>query len=77
MCAGCRERVPAARLVRLVWRDGRVVVDQRRALPGRGVNLHPGCAPQVLRNRGVQRGLRRDLDGTQLRDLLAGLAAAP
>ena len=76
MCAGCRERVPAERLVRLVWQDGRVVVDPRRRQPGRGVNLHPECAPLVLRNRGVQRGLRRELDGVQVRELLAGLATA-
>ncbi len=77
MCAGCRERVPTDRLVRLVWQGGRVVIDPRRREPGRGVNLHPACAPLVLRNRGVQRGLRRDLDGAQVRELLGGLAAAP
>ena len=76
MCAGCRERGPADRLVRLVWREGRVAVDARRREPGRGVNLHPECAPLVLRNRGVQRGLRRELDGAQVRELLDGLAGA-
>ena len=76
MCAGCRERAPVSELVRLAWQAGRVVVDERRRLPGRGVNLHPGCGPRVLRNRGVQRGLRRELDGGQLKELLAALAGA-
>lgn len=74
MCAGCRQRVDREELVRLVWRDGSVVVDERRRLPGRGVNLHPGCAALVLRNRGVGRGLRREVDGEQLRTLLDSLS---
>lgn len=77
MCAGCRVRAPLADLVRLAWQDGRVVVDRQRRLPGRGVNLHPGCAPRVLKNRGVPRGLRQEVDGSQLRDLLATLGDAP
>lgn len=75
MCAGCRGRAPISELVRLAWQEGRVVVDERRRLPGRGVNLHPACAPRLLRNRGVPRGLRREVDGGQLRDLLESLAA--
>lgn len=72
MCAGCRERAPQRELLRLAWVDGEgVVVDAQRRLPGRGVNLHPGCAALVLRNRGVARGLRREVDGAQLRVLLA------
>jgi hypothetical protein len=50
-----------------------VVVDAARRLPGRGVSLHPGCAALVLRNRGVGRGLRREVDGEQLRALLDSL----
>ena len=74
MCAGCRGRAPRSELVRLAWVEGEgVVVDERRRLPGRGVNLHPGCAALVLRNRGVGRGLRREVDGERLRTLLAGL----
>ena len=77
MCAGCRGRAPVSELVRLAWQGGRVVVDERRRLPGRGVNLHPGCGLKVLRNRGVQRGLRTELDGAQLRELLAALTGPP
>jgi predicted RNA-binding protein YlxR (DUF448 family) len=74
MCAGCRRRVPQSELVRLAWQEGAgVVLDAARRLPGRGVNLHPGCAPLALRNRGVGRGLRREVDGGQLRELLASL----
>ena len=72
MCAGCRQRAPRRELVRLVWQEGAgVVVDTSRRLPGRGVNLHPDCGDAVLRNRGVGRGLRREVDGDQLRALLA------
>ena len=74
MCAGCRGRASVSELVRLAWQDGRVVVDERRRLPGRGVNLHPGCAPKLLRNRAVPRGLRREVDGGQLKELLDSLA---
>jgi predicted RNA-binding protein YlxR (DUF448 family) len=77
MCAGCRERAPQAELLRLAWLDGEVVVDQRRRLPGRGVYLHPSCGPRLLRNRGVPRGLRREVDGAQLRSLLESVAPAP
>ncbi|MEA4944348.1 MAG: YlxR family protein [Propionicimonas sp.] len=74
MCAGCRQRAAREELVRLVWSDGAVVVDERCRLPGRGVYLHPGCVAAVLRNRGVGRGLRREVDARQLRDLLDRLA---
>ncbi len=74
MCAGCRQRAPQPELVRLAWQEGTgVVVDVNRRAPGRGVNLHPGCAGLVLRNRGVGRGLRRDVDGEQVRALLGSL----
>ena len=75
MCAGCRRRAPQRELLRLAWVDGEgVVLDVQRRRPGRGVNLHPGCAALVLRNRGVGRGLRREVDGTQLRLLLESLS---
>ncbi|MGC3954131.1 MAG: YlxR family protein [Propionicimonas sp.] len=74
MCAGCRGRAPRSELLRLVWQPGTgVVLDAERRLPGRGVNLHAGCAALVLRNRGVGRGLRREVDGEQLRELLGSL----
>jgi len=77
MCAGCRERAPQAELLRLAWLDGQVVLDERRRLPGRGVYLHPGCGALLLRNRGVPRGLRREVDGAQLRSLLESVAPTP
>ncbi|MCW5952575.1 MAG: YlxR family protein [Propionibacteriaceae bacterium] len=75
MCAGCRQRAPQRELLRLAWQEGTgVVVDAARRLPGRGVNLHPGCAALVLRNRGVGRGLRREVDGEQVRAVLDSLS---
>lgn len=75
MCAGCRERAPQAELIRLAWHDHQVVVDERRRLPGRGVYLHQACTAKLLRNRGVPRGLRREVDGGQVRELLDSLVA--
>ena len=43
-CLGCRQRAPRSSLVRLVARDGRVVVDAAARLPGRGAWLHPASA---------------------------------
>ena len=43
-CLGCRQRAPRSSLVRLVARDGRVVVDAAARLPGRGAWLHPATA---------------------------------
>lgn len=76
-CAGCRTRAPKAELTRLAWDEGSraVVVDDRQRLPGRGVYLHPGCAPSLLRNRGVGRGLRREVDAAAVRVLLESLAS--
>lgn len=74
MCAGCRARAPKGELVRLVWDPASgVVVDRRQRLPGRGVYLHPGCGARVLRNRGVGRGLRREVDAGRVKALLDSL----
>lgn len=74
MCAGCRERAAKDALVRLVW-DGEtsVVVDLHQRLPGRGVYLHPACAARALKSRAIGRGLRRNLDGREVGNVLATL----
>ena len=75
MCAGCRERAAKHTLVRLVWNgsDG-VTVDGRQLLPGRGVYLHPGCVDRALKTRAIARGLRRTLDGGEVRAVLQNLS---
>ena len=59
-CLGCRQRAPRSSLVRLVARDGRVVVDTAARLPGRGAWVHPapGCVAAVIRRSALGRSLR-------------------
>ena len=74
MCAGCRQRADKPTLLRLVW-DGAagVLIDERQRLPGRGVYLHPACAPRALKSRAIGRGLRRSLDQAVVADALSAL----
>lgn len=72
MCAGCRERAVVEELLRLALRaDGVVVVDARRVLPGRGVNVHAACLDRALKTRAIVRGLR--LTHGLTRDEIVGL----
>ncbi|HXR44704.1 MAG TPA: YlxR family protein [Pseudolysinimonas sp.] len=61
-CLGCRQRAPRSSLVRVVARDGRVVVDTTARLPGRGAWLHPSreCAATALQRKAFGRALRAD-----------------
>lgn len=75
-CVGCRVVCPAAELVRLVLRDGRL-----RLAPtsmGRGVWLHPRaeCAQAAIKGRAFSRAFRRTVDSPSMDDLLATAAAA-
>ena len=69
-CLGCRQRAPRSSLVRLVARDGRVVVDTAARLPGRGAWVHPvpGCVSSVIRRSALGRALRSAgaLDASEL-----------
>ena len=59
-CVGCRERAPVTDLLRVVARDGVLVPDPRRRLPGRGASLHPTpeCLHAAERRRAFPRALR-------------------
>jgi predicted RNA-binding protein YlxR (DUF448 family) len=59
-CVGCRERAPIDALWRVVARDGTVVPDPGRRLPGRGAHLHPDprCLDLAERRRAFPRALR-------------------
>ena len=69
-CLGCRQRASRASLVRVVARDGRIVVDTAARLPGRGAWIHPavGCLTSALHRKAFGRALRGDqtLDIAQL-----------
>jgi predicted RNA-binding protein YlxR (DUF448 family) len=59
-CVGCRKRAPVTDLLRVVARDGALVPDPRRRLPGRGASLHPTpeCLHAAERRRAFPRALR-------------------
>jgi len=67
-CVGCRERAPVTDLLRVVARDGTLVPDPRRRLPGRGASLHPTpeCLHAAERRRAFARALRLPGGGTPL-----------
>jgi len=71
MCVGCRRRAWIGELLRVVAEDGRLVVDERRRLPGRGAWLHPepDCLAKAERRRAFPRALRASgtLDGVAVR----------
>ncbi|MFD9896465.1 YlxR family protein [Amycolatopsis sp. NPDC059027] len=60
----------------MVVKDGRLVVDERRRLPGRGAWLHPGpdCLAKAERRRAFPRALRDPgaLDAQAVREYLTG-----
>ncbi|HEX2074700.1 MAG TPA: YlxR family protein [Geodermatophilus sp.] len=57
---GCRKRAPVTELLRVVVRNGTLVPDPRRVLPGRGASLHPTpeCLHAAERRRAFPRALR-------------------
>jgi len=76
-CVGCRQRAPVSQLLRVVARDGALVPDPSRRLPGRGAHLHPdpACLELAERRKAFPRALRTPppLDVGPLRDALTGV----
>ena len=72
-CLGCRQRAPQSSLVRVVARDGRIVSDLAKRLPGRGAWLHPDpkCTETAVRRNAFGRALRVNgvLDTAELTSL--------
>lgn len=62
-CIGCRTRRKASALVRFKVLHGKLVVESRKLLPGRGAWLcpSPDCLRRALRSRGFPRALRQDV----------------
>ncbi len=71
-CVGCKRRALISELLRVVVVAGRVVVDERRRLPGRGAWLHPDpdCLAKAERRRAFPRALRAPgaLDAREVRE---------
>jgi uncharacterized protein len=59
-CVGCRGRAPVTELLRVVARDGELIPDPGRRLPGRGASVHPTpeCFRAAVRRRAFPRALR-------------------
>jgi predicted RNA-binding protein YlxR (DUF448 family) len=74
MCVGCRRRALVGELLRVIAADGRLIVDERRRLPGRGAWLHPepDCLAKAERRRAFPRALRvsGSLDAHDVREHL-------
>ena len=73
-CVGCRAREPVTEMLRVIARNGVLVPDPGRRLPGRGAHLHRdlACLAQAQRRRAFPRALRvaGPLDDTDLTDYL-------
>ena len=59
-CVACRKRVARADLLRVVARDGLLVVDERGVLPGRGAWVHETaeCMNLAVQRGAIARALR-------------------
>lgn len=53
-CVACRKRASRAELLRIVARDGRLLIDDRAVLQGRGAWVHETAE---CMNQAVQRGV--------------------
>lgn len=63
-CVGCRQRGPAAEMVRLGLRDGRVAIAAAGARSGRGASIHPraACVTGALKPGALARAFKRPVN---------------
>lgn len=59
-CVGCRARASRSDLLRVVAVQSALVIDERKAMPGRGAWVHPtnDCVDAAERRRAFARALR-------------------
>ena len=59
-CVGCRRRAPQPTLLRVARRDGEILPDVKRVLPGRGAYIHreTQCLERALGHGGFARAFR-------------------
>ena len=74
-CICCRTRGTASAMVRFKALRGKLVVEGRKTLPGRGAWLcpKPKCLDRALRSRGFARALRQDVMVPDRESLLADI----
>jgi predicted RNA-binding protein YlxR (DUF448 family) len=66
-CIDCRKRENPTVLLRVVCKDGRILPDPDRALPGRGAWVHRKCAVRAVERGAFRWAFRRDkADGSEL-----------
>jgi uncharacterized protein len=74
-CLGCRKRVGASALLRVVAQNGEVVADPSARLPGRGAWVHPtlSCIETAIARKAFVRALRVEgaVDTAALKHLTA------
>ena len=60
-CIGCRQRGPAAEMVRLRLQDGRIAIAPSGAVGGRGASIHPRalCIAGALKPGMLARAFKR------------------
>ena len=71
--------MPKKGLVRIVLKDGALLIDERGGLPGRGAYLCPQgeCVSRLLKKRGrLSHALRVSVPGPVEEDFLRGIAQA-
>lgn len=76
-CVACRRRAARDELLRIVLSAGRLVVDERAVLPGRGAWVHPtvDCLKQAVSRGSFVRALKASgsLDASPLENRLETL----
>ena len=78
-CLGCGHQRPKKGLVRIVLKDGALLIDERGGLPGRGAYLCPQgeCVNRLLKKRGrLSHALRGSVPGPVEEDFLRGIGQA-
>lgn len=76
-CVSCRKRAKRDELLRVVLREGQIVVDDHAVLPGRGAWVHPtaACVQQAVSRAIFARALKASgsLDASPLENRLETL----
>lgn len=78
-CVGCRQESGRGELLRLVEApDGRVVLDARSRIGGRGAWVHPtrACIENAVKRHAAERSLEIAVCNVDAAELVAGAAAA-
>lgn len=76
-CLGCRSRRPKWELMRVVVKEGRLMIDREMRLPGRGAYLCPDLNCWVMMSRkkgGLAKALRYPISRVEEVDFLTQFA---